>query len=559
MLHISPLLAANPGFIVIVIIVLVMVVAIPVFAISYARKKKEPVSQSSFDPNKIIPMSPEVQGMYVLAKRMVFNGELDRAIIVCERMYALEPDSLLVNMLLGNLIFEKHPELSFQCLKRMERYLQEEGVRVDDPGVKDWAMYFYMLGFHYNRHYATDKAITLQNAAMNSRDFVKRHKAFRERFPYRTLNNDLNLTEDQLFDGVFASEGGAFSLKENPIQILKEKVQVLKGHFDDLYDYLKKSHERLPKIHFDFIDTMQLNAYATKSGDQHLIGLNLGTYLILEDMFDKMMASSNVLPDIGNITQETAEKKLLNVIETGGALSFALPKWIHPRCVSGDPIRRQLADFYKIAAFDFIVLHEFAHLAGGHVGYLQSLHKPVYAELQLSGRSAEKIDFSLYQAMEKEADMVATIRSFLMAAQFLELYKSKPQALPVYKDWESFIYHWTFAIYSSFRLFGFKQYKASEAKASTHPPPSVRMALISMSVVGLFTGKTFTKIDNNMSVIMFEAAMAAEEALQSISFFPNTTGIYQNNWESEEIKKYIFDITDKAYELMPVFKPFSFF
>ena len=36
---------------------------------------------------------------------------------------------------------------------------------------------------------------------------------------------------------------------ENPIQVLKEKVQVLKGHFDDLDDYLKKLHERLPKIH----------------------------------------------------------------------------------------------------------------------------------------------------------------------------------------------------------------------------------------------------------------------------------------------------------------------
>lgn len=361
------------------------------------------------------------------------------------------------------------------------------------------------------------------------------------------------MTEEQrLFHQAFQFTGGLFHVNDKDFSIVND----IRKSYEGLLHYLTHSHSKFPKIHFDIINNLSLNACATKSGDYAFVGINIGAYLIMEDMFDKMMASHNVLPNIGDVSKETQERKLLNVIETDKGLHFALPDPLFPGKVSHDPTRRQLAKFYKFIAFQFIALHEFAHIAQGHVGYLQSLHMPVYSELN-PGSKDTMLEFSVNQAMERDADMAATIRAYQIASHFMKLDKSTLESFPFYNDWETFIFHWTFAVYSLFRLFGFKKYDDMEARLSTHPPPSVRMAIISLVVVGLFSGTTITRTDKNVSVTMFEAAIEAEKALQSISFFPNATDIYMDDWYSEKMKEYMFEIWTNAYDLQPVFKPFS--
>jgi hypothetical protein len=109
---------------------------------------------------------------------------LDNAVAVFLRLLEVDPGYWPAAMMVGNLLFEKDTEASFAGLKVMERYLEAEGADFNDPALKDFALCFYMLGYHYNRHNCIDKANMFRNAAMNSREFVKGYKSFRTKFPY---------------------------------------------------------------------------------------------------------------------------------------------------------------------------------------------------------------------------------------------------------------------------------------------------------------------------------------------------------------------------------------
>lgn len=181
MIVISLLLAVSTGSTVFAIIV---VIIIAVIAISATRKNEENTEQSPRYMQKEIPMSPETQALYVLGRQMVLNRDFDDAITVYTRLLELDPKFWPAAMMLGNLLFEKDKEASFAGLKIMERHFEAEGASFDDPALKDLALYFYMLGYHYNRHNSTDKANMFRNAAMNSRAFVKEYKSFRTKFAY---------------------------------------------------------------------------------------------------------------------------------------------------------------------------------------------------------------------------------------------------------------------------------------------------------------------------------------------------------------------------------------
>jgi hypothetical protein len=176
---ISLLLAINTWVVFAIIVGIIIVIII--FS---TRKREEANEQSTIDLQKEVPMSPEAYGMYILAREMTFDGKLDDAIFVFKKVLELEPDSWSAAMMLGNLVFEKDRELSFECLKIMEQHFIDEGANFNDPALKDLGLYFYMLGYHYNRYNFTDKAIMFRNIAMNSRSFVKDFKGFRNKFPY---------------------------------------------------------------------------------------------------------------------------------------------------------------------------------------------------------------------------------------------------------------------------------------------------------------------------------------------------------------------------------------
>jgi hypothetical protein len=63
---------------------------------------------------------------------------------------------------------------------------------------------------------------------------------------------------------------------------------------------VKSSCTRLPPIHFDFVNSESVNAWAFLHKKHHFIGVTVGAVIALDGMFDRMFADSRILTHIGN-------------------------------------------------------------------------------------------------------------------------------------------------------------------------------------------------------------------------------------------------------------------
>ncbi len=81
-----------------------------------------------------------------------------------------------------------------------------------------------------------------------------------------------------------------------------------------------------------------------------------------------MIADPQILPFIGNAEEEVVDLPLIP--DLGPDFSQALasvPQFPRPR----DPWRRSFARRLWELALDFLTAHEFAHIASGHVDYME--------------------------------------------------------------------------------------------------------------------------------------------------------------------------------------------
>lgn len=121
------------------------------------------------------------------------------------------------------------------------------------------------------------------------------------------------------------------------------------------------------QILFVFLDQPELNACAFKHGDDGYIGINCGSVLVLHDLFLRMMANPTFMPEIGNAGGEKALEKLPR-LETN---CLALPRTTELPyglvTAPYDPVRTVYAAHLAQIALDFLFLHEYRHVEGGHL------------------------------------------------------------------------------------------------------------------------------------------------------------------------------------------------
>lgn len=112
-------------------------------------------------------------------------------------------------------------------------------------------------------------------------------------------------------------------------------------------------------IHFDLVEDLRLNAlaFATKTID--FVGILAGTVLIIRDLFNRMLAHPEVLPNIGESTTEIADG-----ITIPNLNNYA--QYLDPQCFPKCAIRAQYADILTETALKFIAGHEMGHLLNGH-------------------------------------------------------------------------------------------------------------------------------------------------------------------------------------------------
>jgi hypothetical protein len=143
------------------------------------------------------------------------------------------------------------------------------------------------------------------------------------------------------------------------------------------------------------------------------IYISFGVVLLIYDIFYRMLARPDILPNIGNAAAETAREPFcsdgiqsdynaLKDSRATGNLSLA-DTW--PR----DPSRKSLAEQLAGYALDFLVRHEFAHVIYGHSEYAAKEGIP-FIQIRSFSNTAP-IGLTL-QAIEMNADTFAAVNGF---------------------------------------------------------------------------------------------------------------------------------------------------
>ncbi len=231
---------------------------------------------------------------------------------------------------------------------------------------------------------------------------------------------------------------------------------------------------RLPEIHFDFIHNGIINAYAFKSEGRYFIGITTGALYMLQLAFSSMLADRSLFPAYGNAKDEADDlPPLKDYVPHAQKMRDAGLRPVLPRTYP----RFLCSGYFLFEAFLFLIGHEIAHIARGHVDYWEAkVGVPFVAELTSDG-SAPTLEIER-QAIEVDADT----RSIFAAAASLEL--TSRNADQFQHPWasappnlETLIWDWAFALHTLFRLFGDIQFRPEELAANTYPPLPVRRAI----------------------------------------------------------------------------------
>jgi tetratricopeptide (TPR) repeat protein len=136
------------------------------------------------NPPKDISRMNNADEVLQLARECLIDNRIEEAKICFKRVVEIDPDHWPAWMMLGNLLFEEDIETSFKGLKIMEQEVQKDGTNLSDDSLKDYALNFYMLGYHYHHNNETAKGEMLKNIAIKNKSFIKDYADFKKKYPY---------------------------------------------------------------------------------------------------------------------------------------------------------------------------------------------------------------------------------------------------------------------------------------------------------------------------------------------------------------------------------------
>ncbi len=291
-------------------------------------------------------------------------------------------------------------------------------------------------------------------------------------------------------------------------------------------------------IHFDFIDNWQFNAWAFQRDERYFIGVDRGVVATLAVLFDRMLADPQVLPFIGDAAEEVADLPLLPDIGTDFERSVgSVPPFPRPR----NPVRRSTAHKLVELALDFLTAHEFAHIANGHVDYMENQGISAIDEVGEAGWAPGRREFALItQTMEMDADGTAVLIS--LSSEWGKVAGSFPRPGP---PWTEFYNYpgkvsllWSYAVSSLFRIFGEARLTGGDVTLERYPRPRLRSVMIQQAAgrvpkpQGLRTHPALVgdKLHNIPSTIK-AAHLDAERIFSQLTGRPEATEGLDDAWD----------------------------
>jgi hypothetical protein len=233
----------------------------------------------------------------------------------------------------------------------------------------------------------------------------------------------------------------------------------------------QNSIAKLPPIHFDFVNGAGVNAFATRFNGEYCIAINSGVILVLSLLYGHAFADRKFLPHVGDLDQEAPNPPRLSFL-VADALEM-IQAGALPVLPLGE-VRMGYFRHFVETAFDFLVSHEFAHIANGHVDYLAANQGlPCLAEFGGDGVS-DSVKLTR-QTLEMDADSSAVGDGVGTVLRKISNIASIPAPWDqFYRDPSEALLNWYIAIFSLFRLFGDSHFTSDALKKSWYPPVRMR-------------------------------------------------------------------------------------
>jgi len=321
---------------------------------------------------------------------------------------------------------------------------------------------------------------------------------------------------DQELNQAFLSQGGIYDLSQaEGGTYFKQLIQSFNNHLNRFKDPMLN----LPDVHIGFINNSTLNAVAGRYKSKYFIGINVGTIMILDDLFNRMLSNPNILIDYGDALSETNMEKVFTVQMTDYENLFningeaALPK---------DKVRQNLARHFTAQALKFLVTHEYGHIVCGHLGYLDSLGLDQSLK-EADGFIDNKINFTpiFSQTLELDADSIGIVYT-IRSAQYLLSIALPDEFKLFYKNLNDTLSLWLFPIYSLWKLSDNNEPNSKEFHNLSHPSPSTRqyITIATISTMLISSPKDF-KLDGEeikrLVAALHQTTLDVENAFSEIS------------------------------------------
>ena len=353
--------------------------------------------------------------------------------------------------------------------------------------------------------------------------------------------------KEMMFDAFFKAQGGIFPAEDPRF------IQV-KGFMKTGIPYLEPQYPNVSDINVDIIRNIGLNAVAGKDKEGFYLGINIGSYFLIVDMFNKLMATKSVEVTIGDVSLETDEKKVLNAILENGTIAYDLGNSAN-LFASKDPIRQDFARYYTTLVINFLIFHELGHIVRGHVGYCANRFN--YSTLNEVQNADSKLDPLMSRTFEMDADSFAVNHAFIIGMNRIANTDTLhfPEAL-IFKDEATFLSKFIFATYCLFKLFEFEDFNPGTVQNLSHPPPSVRVSMIVNNIIVLLNHHKIKNIDY-ITDRMRNSIVEAEKAFSEIRYVKNNTSevFFSNHVKAVS---YIKQITENWNNVRPLLEPYAF-
>jgi hypothetical protein len=324
-------------------------------------------------------------------------------------------------------------------------------------------------------------------------------------------SNPRDFESDKIaFHQAFLSEGGRF-----PYEQLQNIDKIFERQKKNLYELLAiyQSHNpKIPKINIDFIYNTELNAKAAKYNSNYFIGINCGTFFLAFDLFQRFMSSPNILPLIGNVKAEVQTKKIYNAQLTDFKQLMIQER--NEPISPNDQTRLMYAMLFTDRVMEFVFHHEYYHVVNGHLDLIGENRK-MFA---ISENAAPTIiDPIVMQTLEMDSDCNAVSRSINLLDSWVKTENKIPVENLFYSDLETAISNWLFAVYTFFRIFGFRDYTSYPLPSYKHPPSGIRQQLIFGTLATMFQSRPEKNMLERIPNICVSILDAVENAFAEVS------------------------------------------